>query len=142
MPGVAQGAIQGGRHVAAQIERTLRGEPRQPFRYRDKGVLSTIGRARAVGLVGKLHLTGFTAWLTWLFVHIMFLVGFRNRLAVVLEAGLQLRHLGMGGAAHRRHGAALGAAATSPQKPEERSRDQAEDGGGPAPHLSATQPEP
>jgi len=85
VPGVAPAAIQEGRHAAANIRATLRGEPRAPFRYWNKGALATIGRARAVGEVGRLKLSGFIAWLAWLFVHIFFLIGFRNRIFVVLQ---------------------------------------------------------
>jgi NADH:ubiquinone reductase (H+-translocating) len=85
VPGVAPAAIQQGRHVARNIEASLRGAPRQPFRYWNKGILATIGRARAVGEVGRFHLKGTIAWLAWLFVHILFLIGFRNRFMVLLQ---------------------------------------------------------
>ena len=85
VPGVAQAAIQQGRHVARNMLRTLHGEPRAPFRYRDKGTLATIGRGRAVGEVRRLHLSGAVAWLAWLFVHLYFLIGFRNRVMVILQ---------------------------------------------------------
>lgn len=85
VPGVAPAAIQEGRHVAERIVASLRGEPSRPFRYWNKGILSTIGRARAVGEVGRFHLTGVIAWLAWLFVHILFLIGFRNRFMVVVQ---------------------------------------------------------
>jgi NADH dehydrogenase len=85
VPGVAPAAIQEGRHVARNIEASLRGAPRQPFRYWNKGILATIGRARAVGEVGRFHLKGTIAWLAWLFVHILFLIGFRNRFMVLLQ---------------------------------------------------------
>jgi NADH dehydrogenase len=85
VPGVAAAAIQEGRHTAANIERTLRGQPREPFHYRDRGTLATIGRAAAVADLGRVKLSGLVAWLVWLFVHIVFLVGFRNRFSVLLE---------------------------------------------------------
>jgi NADH dehydrogenase len=85
VPGVAPAAIQEGRHAARNALRALRGEPRLPFRYRDKGLLATIGRGAAVAAVGRARLSGFPAWLAWLFVHIYFLIGFRNRLAVLLQ---------------------------------------------------------
>lgn len=85
VPAAAPGAIQEGQHVARNLRRALRGEPLRPFRYRDKGALATIGRKAAVGIVGKLKLSGLIAWLTWLFVHVLYLVGFRNRVAVLLE---------------------------------------------------------
>jgi NADH:ubiquinone reductase (H+-translocating) len=85
VPGVAQGAMQMGRHAARQILRTLRGEAREPFRYHDKGDLATIGRAAAVARLGRLKLSGLTAWLIWVFIHIMYLIGFRNRLLVMMQ---------------------------------------------------------
>jgi NADH dehydrogenase len=83
VPGVAPAAIQMGHHAAGNIRRALRGDTLSPFRYRDKGSLATIGRSRAVGLVGRLHLTGVVAWMAWLLIHIFFLIGFRNRLVVL-----------------------------------------------------------
>ncbi len=85
LPGVAQVAIQGGRYVAQSILLVLSGKPVPPFRYSDKGSMATIGRASAVAQIGTMKLTGFIAWLAWLFVHIVFLIGFRNRLAVLWE---------------------------------------------------------
>jgi NADH dehydrogenase len=85
VPGVAQGAIQGGVHAARGIERTLRGLPRKPFRYRDKGSLATIGRAAAVAEIGRLRTVGLFAWVVWLVVHVLSLIGFRNRLSVLAE---------------------------------------------------------
>jgi len=85
LPGLAPVAMQQGRAVARNIARDLRGQEREPFRYRDKGTLATIGRAAAVADFGKLHVTGFIAWILWLFVHILFLIGFRNRVLVMLE---------------------------------------------------------
>jgi len=85
VPGVAPAAIQEGAHAAKNIVRALRGEAKLPFHYFDKGLLATIGRRHAVGRIGRLHLRGTLAWLAWLFVHILFLVGFRNRVAVFLQ---------------------------------------------------------
>jgi NADH dehydrogenase len=85
VPGVAQGAIQGGRHAVRNIQRLIKGEKTEPFRYADKGSLATIGRAAAVAQIGKLHLTGFLAWVLWLVVHIVTLIGFRNRFVVLIE---------------------------------------------------------
>jgi NADH dehydrogenase len=85
LPGVAQVAIQSGRAAGRNIVRTLRGQPRERFRYHDKGSMATIGRARAIAQIGRVQLSGFIAWLTWLFVHIFFLIGYRNRLAVMRE---------------------------------------------------------
>jgi NADH dehydrogenase len=85
VPGVAPAAMQMGRHAAETIDRVLHHESPTPFRYWDKGSLATIGRSRAVGVIGKLKLHGFIAWLGWLFIHIMYLVGFRNRVLVLIE---------------------------------------------------------
>jgi NADH dehydrogenase len=84
VPGVAPAAIQMGEHAALNVLRSLRGEPLLPFRYRDKGSLATIGRRRGVAVRGRLRLSGLVAWLAWLGVHIFFLIGFRNRLVVLL----------------------------------------------------------
>ncbi len=87
VPGVSPAAMQEARHVARQIEDELEGLPdaRRPFDYWDKGSMATIGRSAAVAKVGAFELTGFPAWLAWLFVHLVFLIGFRNRLAVMLQ---------------------------------------------------------
>ena len=85
LPGVAQVAIQMGRHAAENITLTIAGEARKEFRYHDKGSMATIGRSRAIAQIGHVRFTGFIAWLVWLFVHVMALVGFRNRVAVLLE---------------------------------------------------------
>jgi NADH dehydrogenase len=85
VPGVAPAAMQQGRHAALNIVRTLRGQSRVPFRYVDKGMLATIGRGAAVAKVGPIKASGFVAWLLWLFVHILFLIGFRNRIVVMLQ---------------------------------------------------------
>ena len=85
VPGVAPAANQEGDTAARNLLRTLAGEPRRPFRYRNKGDLATIGRHRAVADFGSFGLTGPIAWWFWLFVHIMYLVGFRNRLSVLLQ---------------------------------------------------------
>lgn len=85
LPGVAPTAIQQGRHAARNIKRLVRGEPAKPFHYLDKGSLATIGRARAVAQIGKLKISGLFAWLLWLLVHILFLIGFRNRFIVMTQ---------------------------------------------------------
>ena len=85
VPGVAQGAIQGGELAAKNIRQTLTGQPRAAFRYKDKGSLATIGRAAAVAHVGRFKFSGFFAWLFWGLIHILFLVGFRNRVFVMLS---------------------------------------------------------
>jgi NADH dehydrogenase len=77
--------MQQGRWVAKQIAADLAGNPHKPFRYVDKGSLATIGRAAAVADFGKLHISGFLAWLSWLFIHIFFLIGFRNRIIVMIQ---------------------------------------------------------
>jgi NADH:ubiquinone reductase (H+-translocating) len=85
VPGLAPAAIQEGRHAARNVLRASRGQPALPFRYRDKGLLATVGRAAAVARLGRLEFTGPVAWVLWLFVHVLSLVGFRNRVAVVLQ---------------------------------------------------------
>lgn len=85
VPGVAPAAIQEGKHAAKNILRSLRGQLRQPFHYRDKGSLATIGRAAAVADLNFIKLSGWVAWMAWLFVHIFFLIGFRNRFVVLFE---------------------------------------------------------
>lgn len=85
VPGVAPAAMQMGRHAARNVLRALKGEARQPFRYVDKGSLATIGRKSGVAMFGRLHMSGFLAWLAWLVIHIFFLIGFRNRLAVMTD---------------------------------------------------------
>ncbi len=85
VPGIAPAAMQEGRHAAANLLRTLRGQPRLPFHYRNKGMLATIGRGAAVAHVGRFRASGYLAWLLWLFVHIFFLIGFRNRLIVMIQ---------------------------------------------------------
>jgi NADH dehydrogenase len=85
VPGVAPGAIQMGKHVARNITRLAAGKPSEPFRYVDKGSLATIGRARGVAQFGKWGFSGIVAWWLWLVVHIFFLIGFRNRLVVMME---------------------------------------------------------
>lgn len=85
VPGVAPAAKQMGRHVAQAICARLRGTPAAPFRYRDFGNLATIGRMAAIVHFGKLKLSGLLAWWFWLAAHVFFLIGFRNRLAVLLN---------------------------------------------------------
>ena len=85
LPGVAQPAIQAGRYAAKVIERRLRGEKTPPFRYLDKGNLATIGRAAAVADFSWLRLSGVPAWLIWIFVHLLYIVQFQNRLLVLLQ---------------------------------------------------------
>lgn len=85
LPGLAPVAMQQGKATAENIARELQGNPRQNFHYLDKGSLATIGRAAAVAQFGKVHISGFLAWLSWLFVHIFFLIGFRNRIIVLIQ---------------------------------------------------------
>lgn len=82
-PGVAQPAIQQGEHLAKNLRRLIKNEPTTPFEYFDKGSLAIVGRSKAVAdLPGNMHLSGFIAWMAWLFVHIFYLVGFRSKLIV------------------------------------------------------------
>ncbi|WP_134774258.1 NAD(P)/FAD-dependent oxidoreductase [Ornithinimicrobium flavum] len=86
VPGVAQGAIQGGRHAADQILRRLRGEESgQPFVYHDKGSMATISRFRAVMKRGNLELTGYPAWAAWLAVHLFYIIGFKSQLTTLMH---------------------------------------------------------
>jgi NADH:ubiquinone reductase (H+-translocating) len=85
LPGVASVAIQQGPHTAANIWRSTQGQPRRRFRYWNRGSLATIGRGAAVADMGRLRLSGHLAWLTWMFVHIFFLIGFQNRLLIMLQ---------------------------------------------------------
>jgi NADH dehydrogenase len=85
LPGVARVAIDGGRHAAKNILRALEGKERLPFAWKNPGMLATIGRGAAIADFGRIKLAGFLAWAAWLFIHILFLIGFRNRFAVLLE---------------------------------------------------------
>ena len=89
VPGVSPAAMQMARHVGRIISSELDSEPAQggrpPFKYWDKGTMATIGRSAAVAAVGRFHFSGLPAWLAWLFVHLIFLIGFRNRIAVLLQ---------------------------------------------------------
>ncbi len=83
--GLAPVAIQQGKYTGNIIAKNITSDKRLPFKYKDKGTLATIGKAHAVGVIGKKKVTGFYAWLIWCFVHIAFLIGFRNRLVVMVE---------------------------------------------------------
>ena len=97
VPGVAQGAIQSGRAAARNVLRTIRGEGRADFRYRNKGDMATIGRYKAIGDFGHgIHVAGYPAWWFWLFLHILYLAGFRNRLSVLVEWGYAFFTYGLG----------------------------------------------
>lgn len=90
VPGVSPAAMQMARHVARLVQHELdagapTSAPRPAFCYRDKGTMATIGRSAAVAKIGRLELTGFTAWLAWLFVHLLFLIGFDNKLTVFIQ---------------------------------------------------------
>ena len=89
VPGVAQGAIQGAKYVTKHIKRAVKGaeDPaaREPFKYFDKGSMATISRHHAVAKIGKLEFGGYIAWLSWLFLHLLYLVGFKNRISTLLS---------------------------------------------------------
>ncbi len=89
VPGICPAAMQMGRHVARVIKKELKSGKgravRRPFKYWNKGTMATIGRSAAVAWIGRLRFSGYPAWLAWLFVHLIFLIGFRNRLAVLLQ---------------------------------------------------------
>ena len=85
LPGICPVAIQMGEYTARTIQGDLAGRPRRAFRYWDKGQLAVVGRGRAVADIWRLHFSGFLAWLTWIFVHIFFLIGFRNRVLVLIQ---------------------------------------------------------
>ena len=85
LPGVAQVAMQQGAHAGRNIRRAIAGQPVQPFRYKDYGIMATIGRGSAVGDVFGLKISGYVAWLFWIFLHIFWLIGFRNRIVVMTE---------------------------------------------------------
>jgi len=77
--------MQEGRHAARNVVRAFQGQPTLPFRYENKGSLATIGRSAAVADLGRIKLSGPPAWVAWLLLHLLFLVGFRNRLIVVFQ---------------------------------------------------------
>jgi len=89
VPGVSPAAMQMAKHVAriirGELEPGRQSAARPPFRYWDKGTMATIGRSAAVAKIGRIEFNGFLAWVAWLFVHLIFLIGFRNRLAVLLQ---------------------------------------------------------
>ncbi len=85
LPGLAPVAIQAGRAAARNILAAVHGRAREPFRYVDKGLMATIGKHKAIAVTGRLKLTGYVAWVAWLFIHILYLIGFRNRVAVLAE---------------------------------------------------------
>jgi NADH dehydrogenase len=85
VPGIAPAAKQMGKVSATNILRTIKGLPAKPFRYKDVGMLATIGMNSAVAVIGRLQLSGYPAWLLWLVAHIYFLIGFRNRIVVLID---------------------------------------------------------
>ncbi|MCD8568232.1 MAG: hypothetical protein LRY50_07770 [Geovibrio sp.] len=85
LPGIAPVAMQQGNYLADLIEKEIKGKPRKPFKYRDKGQMATIGRSKAITEFGIMRLTGFPAWVAWLLVHIYYLAGFKNRFLVVSQ---------------------------------------------------------
>jgi NADH dehydrogenase len=85
LPGVAQVAMQQGAHASKNVLHAIRGEPLEPFRYKDYGIMATIGRGSAVGDIYGLKISGWFGWVFWLFLHIFWLIGFRNRIAVMSE---------------------------------------------------------
>lgn len=84
VPGLAPAAIQMGQHIAKVIAADLKNHPRPPFKYRNKGLLATIGKAHAIMEIGKIKISGRIAWFAWLFIHVFYLVGFKNRFSVML----------------------------------------------------------
>src|SRR5947207_617196 len=89
MPGVAPLTIQMGQYVAREIRRRVEGKPSQPCSYWDKGSMATIGRTKGIAQIGKIHLSGVLAWSAWLFIHLIYLIGYRNRFSVLLNWGWQ-----------------------------------------------------
>lgn len=85
VPGVSPAAMQMGEQTAKNILAEIEGNPRKPFEYNDKGTMATIGRSKAIAEVGRFKFRGFIAWLMWLFLHVFFLIGFKNRLAVMTD---------------------------------------------------------
>ena len=85
LPGIAPVALQQGTHAGHNIARDVQHRAREPFGYFDRGTMATIGRAAAVADIRGLHLSGFLAWLAWLVVHIFFLIGFENRMLVLVQ---------------------------------------------------------
>jgi NADH dehydrogenase len=96
LPGVAPVAMQMGRYAAKLVRNRLRGRETGPFKYKDKGNLATIGRARAVAELPGLKVSGFFAWALWLGIHLFYLVGFQNRLLVFIRWGFSFLTHGRG----------------------------------------------
>lgn len=85
LPGLAPVAVQQGRYVGHILRKRLEKKDRPPFRYFDKGTMATVGKTKAVGMFGKFQFSGFVAWLAWCFIHILYLIGFRNRIIVLAQ---------------------------------------------------------
>jgi len=96
LPGVAPVAMQQGRYAAHVVQARLRGQESEPFRYQDKGNLATIGRGAAVADIKGLRLSGVLAWITWLLVHLWYLVGFQNRIIVLIRWSVSFATRGRG----------------------------------------------
>jgi NADH dehydrogenase len=122
LPGVSPVAMQQARTVCKSIRRAIVGRDTLPFRYFDKGSMATIGRSRAIAMLDRMHMSGFLAWLAWLFVHIWYLIGYRNRLIVMITWAWSYFTYGRGArlvvslAAHDAE-RALGLAAAAPPSP-------------------------
>ena len=85
LPGVAPVAIQQGRYVANNVKNNINPSNRKPFKYSDKGMMATIGRFKAIGVIGKFEMAGFTAWLFWSLIHLIYLIGYRSKILVAIE---------------------------------------------------------
>jgi len=85
LPGIAPVAIQQGRYVGLNTKKNLSKEDRKPFKYRDKGMMATIGGFKAIGVVGKIEISGFVAWLFWSLIHLVYLIGYKSKFVVVIE---------------------------------------------------------
>lgn len=85
LPGLAPVAVQQGRYVAMLLRKRIPKHERPPFRYLDKGTMATIGRTKAIGTFGKIQFSGFIAWMAWCFIHVLYLIGFRNRFTVLFQ---------------------------------------------------------
>ncbi|MAB95959.1 MAG: FAD-dependent oxidoreductase [Actinobacteria bacterium] len=85
LPGIAPVAIQQGRYVGLNTKKNLPKEDRKPFKYRDKGMMATIGGFKAIGVVGKIEISGFVAWLFWSLIHLVYLIGYKSKFVVVIE---------------------------------------------------------
>ncbi|MDE3048160.1 MAG: NAD(P)/FAD-dependent oxidoreductase, partial [Verrucomicrobiota bacterium] len=85
LPALAPVAVQQGRYVAQILRRRIPKNARPPFIYFDKGSMATVGKSKAVGMMGKMEFSGLFAWLAWCFIHILYLIGFRNRMVVLMQ---------------------------------------------------------